>query len=177
MSASEQNQDIVKLTEQIATLSTAVNDLKARSDKFEGDATKERERADALQLQLNTREAEAAVDQLVRQRKVKVDDKPKWVKTYLTNKELFVELSATLVGNSVIKLNEEHGTNAGDADLEDRTTEDAKEDPVALMDQKIKAYMKDNNVKYDVALRQVSIDNKELVERYRGAFTITAQVQ
>lgn len=163
--------DLVTMRQELATLAASVTTLNERTTKAETDAKVQKDRADALQLQLNTNEANAAVDVLVRDRRLKVDDKAAWVEMFLSNREMFNKLSATLQAPP-LALNVEHGSNEDDTTLEARTT-----DPSAVveMNTAVNKYIIDNGgkdkVRYGDAVRAVTVNNPKLAARYRAAFS------
>ena len=169
MAENNPNKDFVALQEQVATLTTTVNTLKTQAETFAATAKTEKERADGLQVRLNTQDANIAVDALVRQRKIKVDAKEKWVALYLKDKEQFEAIATTLTA-STTKLDVEHGSNEGDTDEHDSHENGGKSATVELTEA-VDKYIADNGgkgkVQYGDAMREVARLNPELARRYR----------
>ena len=152
-------QNMVQLSAQVAAMKTA-------SEQAAADAAAEKERANRLELQLNTEHANKAVDALIRAKKLKVGDKEKWTKLYLKDRENFVELSATLQSAELV-LGQEHGTAGGDVSEGEPAS---NKNAVALFSEKIEEIKTRDNLKYGDAYRRASDEYPELARDYRASF-------
>lgn len=168
--ATDQNADLVALRADLQTLSQTVTTLRTDLNAANATAKTEKERADKLQEKLSLSEAESAVAGLVRERKIKVDDKDHWVKLHMSNKEMFTALSATLQA-SPLKLNAIHGSNEDDVNENERGK---KVDGEKKLHDAAKKYIADNGgsekVNLSDAIRAVTQNDPALALAYRQAF-------
>jgi hypothetical protein len=169
---------LVSLQTQLTSLQGIVNGLQTDNQ------AKDTEIAN-LKTQLATTAVEATVDGLIREGKVKKDDKQHYVALGVSNKTLFDSITAGL--SPVVALRTEHGSGDGKkssstskpdvGDLSDTSdsvilSEENPDRVIALVHERVKQHVATNKVKTSEALNAVLGDNPDLEKHYRSAFVI-----